>query len=79
MVLVQAFVYQRKSLVLILVKQTQNFASFCIKMVIVVICLLMEKKYLSLKSIIKNVNFPTQLCPGIISNEFGATIEISLL
>ena len=42
-----------KSLVLILVKQLQNFAWVCIIMVTIVVCLLMEKKSLSLKLIIK--------------------------
>ena len=42
-----------KMFVLILVKQTQNSAWFCIIMVIIVIGLLMEKKSLSLKLIIK--------------------------
>ena len=41
----EALVHQRKNLVLILLKQTQNFAWFCIIMVIDnSYCLLMEKK-----------------------------------
>ena len=35
---------QSKSLVLILVKQIQNFASACITIMTIVICLLMKKK-----------------------------------
>ena len=42
-----------KSLVLIKVKQTQNFAWVCIIMLIIVIYLLMENKYLNLKPTIK--------------------------
>ena len=46
-----------KKFSLILVKQTQNFAWACIMMLMIVICLLMEKKYLSLKSTIKMLTF----------------------
>ena len=42
-----------KSSVLIKVKQTQNFAWVCIIMLIIVIYLLMENKYLNLKPTIK--------------------------
>ena len=35
---------KKKSLVLILVKQTQNFVWVCIIIMIIVICFLMEKK-----------------------------------
>ena len=49
MVLIKAWAHQRKGLVSILVKQTQEFAWVCIIIVIIVICLLMEKKSLSLK------------------------------
>ena len=52
----EALVHQRKKLVLILVNQTQNFAWVCIIMLIIVICLLMEKKYLSLKSTLKKLS-----------------------
>ena len=38
---------EKKSLILILVKQTQNFTVVYIIMLIIAICLLMEKKYLS--------------------------------
>ena len=37
------------------------------------ICLLMEKKSISLKPTTKNVNFPAQFCLESISNGFGAT------
>ena len=47
--LMEALAQQRKILVLILVKETQNFAWACIITLIIVICLLMEKKSLSLK------------------------------
>ena len=49
-------------------------------MLITVICLLMEKKYLSLKPAIKSVNFATQFCLESISNGFSATEsrEVSL-
>ena len=50
--IMEALIYQRK-LALILVKQTQNFARVCITMPIIVICLLMNKKSLNLKSTIK--------------------------
>ena len=42
--LMEALVHQRKCLVLLSVKQTQNFAWVCIIMLITGICLLMEKK-----------------------------------
>ena len=48
---------QKKSLVLLLVKQTQNFAWVYTIMLIIVICLLMEKKSLNLKLIIKMSTF----------------------
>ena len=51
--LMEALVHQRKNLVLILVKRTQNIVWVCIIMLIIVVCLLMEKKYLSLKPTIK--------------------------
>ena len=45
--------YQGKSLVLTFVQQRQNSAWVCITMVIIVFCLLMEKKSLHLKPIMK--------------------------
>ena len=49
-------------------------------MLIIVICLLMERKYLNFKPTIKNVNFPTQFCLGSISNGFSGaeSREVSL-
>ena len=64
-------VNQRKSFVLFLVKQTQNFAWVYILMLIIVTCLLMEEKSLSLKLTIENANFPTQFCLGSIYNGFN--------
>ena len=49
--------HQKKCLVLILVKQTQNFAWVYNTMLITVICLLMKKKYLNLKPTIKILTF----------------------
>ena len=63
----EALEHQKNSLV-------NNFASVYIIMLIIVICLLMENKSLSLKlAKNKNVNFPTQLCFRSISNGFSAT------
>ena len=53
----EALVQRRKSLVLILVKQTQNFVQVCIIILIIVICLSMEQKSLSLKPTIKMLIF----------------------
>ena len=49
-------------------------------MLVIVICLLVEKKSLNLKPKTNNVNFPTQFCLGSISNGFRATEsrEVSL-
>ena len=47
--LMENLVLQKKSLVLILVKQGQNFVYISITMVIIVICLSMEKKFVRLK------------------------------
>ena len=74
-------VQQRKSLVLISVKQAKNFAWVCIIMFItfhyLIICLLMEKKF---KIDNKNVNFPTKFCLENMSNGYSATEskEVSL-
>ena len=78
MVLMEALVHQRKSSVLTLVKQAQNFVWVSIIMVIIVYCLLMEKKFLSLKPIIKML---TQMLTKMLKyNGFGATNsrEVSL-
>ena len=47
---------------------------------LIVICLLMERKSLSLMPTIKNVNFRTQYCLRSICNRFSATEskEVSL-
>ena len=55
--LTEALAHQRKSSVLVLVKQTRNFVCVYIIMVIIVICLLMEKKSLNLKLTIKTLTF----------------------
>ena len=57
MILIKALVEQRKSLVLTLVKQRENFAWVCITIVINVICLLQQKKSISLNQIIKMSTF----------------------
>ena len=43
MILTIVLVQQRKMLVLILLKQRQNFARVCIAMLIIIICLLTQK------------------------------------
>ena len=43
LVLMETLFHQRKNLVLISVRQRQNFTRVCIIMVVIVICLLMEK------------------------------------
>ena len=48
---------QRKNLVLILVNKIKNVTWVCIIMVIIVNCMLMEKKSLSLKPLIKMFAF----------------------
>ena len=53
----EALVHQRKSLIIILAKQTQHFAWISIIVLIIVICLLMEKKSLSLEPTIKKLTF----------------------
>ena len=50
-------VQQRKNLILILVKQTQNFAWVCIATMIIVICLLTEKKPTSLNRVMGSSTF----------------------
>ena len=47
--LMEALVYQKKSLVLILVKQIQSFAYVHITLTTIVTCLLTKNKFLSLK------------------------------
>ena len=57
LVLMEALVHQRKILVLNLVKQKQYSALVSIIIVIIVICLLMENKSLSLKPIMETSAF----------------------
>ena len=64
--LAEALVGQRKDLVLILVKQTQNFVWVSIIMLIIVIYLLMEKKSLSLKPKMKMLTFQ----PNFVSEAY---------
>ena len=56
-----------------------NFVWVCVIMLIIIICLLMEKKSLILKPK-KEINFPTQFCLGSMPNEFSTTEfkEVSL-
>ena len=55
--LMENLVHPRKGLVLILLKQTQNFVLVCLLKLIIVICLLNEKKSLNLKLTIKMCTF----------------------
>ena len=59
--LMENLVHQSKRLILTLVKQTQNFVSVYIIMMIIVIFLLIEKKYVSLKSTMKMLTFQLNL------------------
>ena len=59
--IMENLVHQRKSLVLNLLKQTPNFAWISIIMLIIVICLLMEKKSSNLKPTVKMSNFDSIL------------------
>ena len=74
-----ALAQQRKILVLLLVKQTQNFAWVCI-ITLIIVMFVNGKEILKFKANNKNVNFPTQFCLGSISNGFRATEsrEVSL-
>ena len=55
--LMEVLMHQKISLILILAKQTQNFALVYIKILIILIHLLMKNKYLNLKSTIKMLTF----------------------
>ena len=55
----EALVYQRKVLVLILVKETQNFVCVCIIMVFLFVN---GKEIFKFKADNRNLNFPTQFC-----------------
>ena len=57
MVLMEALDHQKKNLIWILLKQTQNFVSDYIVMLITVIYLLMKKKFLNFKLTIKVLTF----------------------
>ena len=61
-----------------LVKQTQNFVSKCIIMLIIVICLLMEKKSLSLKLTIKMLTFQLNFVSEVYLMESREIIQFSL-
>ena len=61
----EALVHQKKKLVLILLKQTQNFVLVSIIMLIIANCLLMESNYLSLypkqKMLTFQLNFASEV------------------
>ena len=57
LVLIEALVHHKQNLVLILVAKTQSFARVHMTMLIIIICLLMEKKSLSLKPTTKMLTF----------------------
>ena len=80
MVLLEALVHQWKSLVLTLVKQTRNFASVYMIMVIYSYLFVNGKEIFKVKADNKNVNYPTQFCLWSISDGFGTTesSEVSL-
>ena len=61
-----------KGLVLILLKRIQNFAWIYIIMQIIVMCLLIQKKYLIFKAHNRNINLPARFCLGSISDGFSA-------
>ena len=61
MVLIEPLDHQRKDLVLIVLKKTQNFVWVYIMMLIIVICLLIEKKPLNLKPPIKLLTLQLRL------------------
>ena len=56
-ILMTTLVLQRKRLVLVLLKQRQNFAWVCIRMVIIFISFLTRKKFITLKFIIRISTF----------------------
>ena len=67
--LIEALINQRKSLVLILVYQTTNFAWVYVMMLIIVICLLMEKNSLNLNWKIKVLTFQLNFAQEIERRE----------
>ena len=52
MILTIALPQQRKNLVLTLVKQRENFAWVCITMVIIVICMYINQRFVNLRRMI---------------------------
>ena len=73
MVLMEPLDHQRKSLILFLLKEKQNFVWVCIIMLVIVISLLMQKEIFKFKVDNKDVNSPSQFCLTSISNGFSAT------
>ena len=63
--------HQNKNLVLISLKQTKNFVWVCIIMLIIVVCLLMEKKYLKSKSTIKMLSFQLNFVSEVYLMDLG--------
>ena len=63
--------HQSKNLVLISLKQTKNFVWVCIIMLIIVVCLLMEKKYLKSKSTIKMLSFQLNFVSEVYLMDLG--------
>ena len=61
----KALVQEKKSLVLTLVMQRQNFACVCITIVI-------NKEVYKFKADKKKINFLTQFCPRTISDKFNS-------
>ena len=76
--LMEALVHEKKSSKLTLVKRTQNFASVCIIILIIIICLLIEKRKFEADN--NDINFRAQFCFGSISNRSVSTEsrEVSL-
>ena len=76
MELTEALVQRKRSLILILVKQTRNFVYNSDNSYLFV----NGKKIFKFKVDNKNVNFPTQVCLGSISTDFSAleSREVSL-
>ena len=77
----EALVQQRINLILILLKQTQNFP-VCVYSTIFIIFLWFfnGKQIFKFKANNEKFNFPTEFCPGIISNGVSPTEsgEVSL-
>ena len=67
--LMEALVNQRKSLVLVLVYQTRNFAWVYVMMLIIIICLLMGKNSLNLNWKIKMLTFQLNFVQDIECRE----------